>query len=59
MRQWTEDEILQQDLERIAADDSIDWEKLRGSTDSRDRCDRTDRRTRGKSTDCGRRGAWI
>lgn len=31
MRQWTEDEILQQDLERIAADDSIDWEKLRGA----------------------------
>lgn len=31
MRQWTEDEILQQDLARIAADDSIDWEKLRGA----------------------------
>ncbi len=27
---WCEDEILQQDLERIAASDRIDWEKLRG-----------------------------
>lgn len=31
MKQWTEDEMLQQDLERIAADDQIDWEKLRGA----------------------------
>lgn len=31
MRRWTEDEMLQQDLERIAADDGIDWEKLRGT----------------------------
>lgn len=29
---WCEDEILQRDLERIAASDEIDWEKLRGKT---------------------------
>ena len=28
MRRWTEDETLQQDLERMAADDRIDWERL-------------------------------
>lgn len=29
---WTEDPVLQQDLEQIAASDCIDWEKLRGKT---------------------------
>ena len=28
---WTEDEVLQEDLERIAESNLIDWEKLRGS----------------------------
>ncbi len=28
---WTEDTVLQEDLERIAASDQIDWESLRGS----------------------------
>ncbi len=31
-RVWCEDAVLQQDLERIAASDEIDWEKLRGGT---------------------------
>ncbi len=31
-RIWCEDEILQQDLEEIAASDVIDWEKLRRKT---------------------------
>lgn len=29
---WSEDAVLQQDLERIAASDMIDWEKLQGKT---------------------------
>lgn len=32
MREWTKDEVLQQDLERIARDGQIDWERLRGAT---------------------------
>lgn len=32
MKCWTEDAVLQQDLERIAESDQIDWEKLRGAS---------------------------
>ncbi len=28
---WSKDTVLQEDLERIAASDEVDWEKLRGS----------------------------
>lgn len=31
MKRWTEDEALQEDLERITRSEQIDWEKLRGS----------------------------
>lgn len=31
MKTWVKDRVLQEDLERIARDEQIDWERLRGS----------------------------